>query len=237
MQVDQARTEGSISGESSQGRVRGSGGRRHVCQLLDMHLNGLGITAGDGTGERRISVAQGVVEACTEKRSHQLRGVVHARTSQQVQGLQYDGLQVVRSEGHGSVVQRPRFLGNPHWLTTHLHDEGLRNCSDFEGRGDSEGAVSQPGEIDARARERHDGVESERNSSRFRSGIQHSDAETPGWMRDELTGVDCAVGNKALDEAGKDIVRYGQKNEIAGTGDIRCTVDDDTGKQGLGTKS
>lgn len=236
MQIDQARTEGSISSKAGERGVCGGRGRRDVCQLLDMHLHRLGIATCNGTGERCIAVAKGVVEAGTEQRSHQLRGVVHAGTSQQVQGLQHDGLQVVRSEGHGGVVERSRFFGNPHWLTTHLHDEGLRNCSDFEGRGDSEGAISQPGEIDARARKRHDGVDGERNSSRFRSGIQHTDAETSGRMRDELTRMNRSIGDKALDQARKDVVGYRQKNEIAGTGDIRCTVYDDAGKQCFGTK-
>ena len=179
-----------------------------------MRRNRSRVAACDRPRQRAVAHPEGIVERGAEQRCDQPLGIIDARVAQEIQALGHEGDEVVRAVGKSRVIGRAVLLGDPERLATHLDDERLCHRPQHVGGGDPEGAVAEPGEVQARAGEGHHGVQGQRKGTHPGSRIEHSDAESPGRVAPELPRVHVAGLGKAGDQRRQRVIGHGDEHEV-----------------------
>lgn len=206
--------QGAVGGRAGHRQIAGDGLRGVLAQLGDVRGDGARVPARDGAGEGRVAGAQGVVQGGAQQRAEHPVGGLDTGRAQELHGLGDQGDQVVGAQGEGRVIERAALLGDPLGLAAHLDHQGLGGQPQFLGRGDPEGASGEPLDVHRSARERHRGVQGQRQRADPQSGVQDLRAVPPGGVHEQLPGAYGPGVGEALDEPGQGVVRDGQQHQV-----------------------
>lgn len=190
------------------------GGGRVLAQFGDVRGDGTGVTARHGAGERGVAGAQRVVQGGAEERAEHPVRRRDTGLAEQLHRLGDQRDQVVRAERQGRVVERAGVLLDPLGLAAHLDDQRLGGEPQFVGCRDAEGAARQPLDVHGGARERHRGVERERQRARVQRGGEHLRAVPPGRVDQQLSRPYGPGLDEPFDQAGQGVVRDGQQHQF-----------------------
>jgi hypothetical protein len=103
-----------------------------------------------------------------------------------LRGLRGNGDQVVRGVRQGRVVQRPVLLLDHDGFGAHLDHQCLGNGEHRARRGHAEGAVREPGQVQAHAGERHGRMDGQADGPLGLRRREHAHAVPAGGMGHQL---------------------------------------------------
>ena len=184
-----------------------------------MGADGAGVTAGDGPGERGVTVPERVVERGAEQRAQHSAGGLDADGAQQLHRLVHQRHEMVRADSESGVVERPHVLVDPDRLGAHLDHERLGREPQLLRRGDTEAGAGQPLQVDVGAGERHDRVQGERQGTAGEQGVEDAVAVGSTRVGDERARSDGGRSREAADEVGEDVVRDAEQQQVGPAGD------------------
>lgn len=214
LRLEQPVGERPVGRRTGHGQIARHGGGRVLAQLGDMCGDGARVAARHGAGERGVAGAQRVVEGGAQERAEHPGGSRDPGLAQQLHRLGDQRDQMVRTERQRRVVERAEVLLDPLGLAAHLDDQRLGGQAQFVGSCDSEGAAREPLDVHGGARERHRGVQRERQRARAQGGRQHLRAVPPRGVDQQLSQAYGSGLGEPFDQAGQRVVRNGQQHQF-----------------------
>ncbi len=215
--------------------------------------DGSGVTARDRTRECGLAALKCVLQRCSGERGDHALGDAAGSIADQLlaqqflapqcgaqcrNGVEQQGDAVIAGMGKGGVIQRAGVLAHAERLPADLQDQGLGDgVTDFVDGGDAEARVGQPVDVLVGTRERHRGMDGQRDAPLLGQRAQDRDPVRARRVHDDRAAMHRARRRETRDHACEFGIGNRQQKQFRARGDVVDRQDRSVGQATLGALS